>query len=499
MDSFFDRESAPRMGETVLIGLGIWIRLKVYWAGRSLFLDEANLSRNIVERSWSGFFQTLDYQQYAPPGYLVLVKSATAIFGTGEYGLRLVALMSSIALLLVVRWLSHQLIRHAWPRLIPIFLVAFSYEMIRYGTENKQYAWDAWLAALLIALALRYPPEKITRRGMLAWACGGALAVWCTMPVVFILSGIGLYYAYGFWRTARPAMDWLIWLASVGWWLISFGLYYFWLLRPDIASDYLNTYHQAYFLPLLPQNIGDWQQLGRLLWIVMAAGVGHFVIAVLVGYVSLLWGCRVQAHRSKSQLLLLGIPVFSCLLASGFEQYSLLPRLILFLIPLLVLLMGIGTDAWWARHRRSRRWLFWLWLVILPMNGGLLYLVMPFSVEDTREVLRAAQQAAAGELVYVHHEAVPAAVYYRDYHPDRLAFRQKPYYLSHWDETPDTLREQNLRDFWYVYSHLVNDHTRNEVRQQEQALQQWARKEEEVAATAARAQRWVITAKKAGP
>ena len=489
MTTFFERPEWPRrLGWGILL-LGVLVRLKVYVQNRSLFLDEANLSRNIVERDWTAFFRALDYQQYAPPGYLILNKLSVGLIGPGEYGLRLIPLLSSVALLWVVYALAKRLIAARWVQLLPLFLTAFSYEMIRYGTENKQYSLDTLLTTLLVALALHWTPDRLGRRGLFLWALLGAATVWFSMPIVFTLAGVGLYYGYAFLRKQDYRRLGGL-LLVIGSWLLSFGVYYWVLLRPDIESDYLNTYHQAYFLPLPPQSSEEWAQLGHLLLGLVHHTVGFTVVAYVVGGAALLWGMVVLGRRYPSRLILLGIPVLTCLLASALEQYSLLPRLTLFYTPLLALLMGIGTNHLWS----WRNWAPWvcllLWLPVLPLKGGLYYLYAPFEVEDTRRVLRAAHDAGEGMLIYVHHEAVPAAVYYRDYHPDSLAFRQKEMYLSHWDETPDTLRSKDDASFWTVYSHLINAHTRTEMQEQVEKLKDWAERRAETSTTGARALRW---------
>lgn len=489
MTAFFDRPEWPRRLGWLILLLGILVRLKVYGQNRSLFLDEANLSRNVVERVWGEFFRALDYQQYAPPGYLMLNKLSVLLIGTGEYSLRLIPLLSSIGLLFIVYALAKKLIASRWVQLVPLFLTAFSYEMIRYGTENKQYSLDALLTVLLVALALQWTPKELTRGRVFLWSLLGALAVWFSMPIVFTLAGIGLYYGHAFLRKQEYRQLGML-ILTIGSWLLSFGVYYWLLLRPDIESDYLNTYHQAYFLPLPPQSTGDWEQLGRLLLSLVHNTVGFTVVAYVVGGAALLWGMMVLGRRHFGRLILLGIPVLACLLASALEQYSLLPRLTLFFTPLLALMMAVGTDHLW----RYRSWTPWLclalWLPVLPLKGGLYYLYAPFEVENTREVLRVAQEAEAGALVYVHHEAVPAAVYYRDYHPDSLAFRQKPMYLSQWEETPNILRSKDYTSFWTVYSHLINDHTRSEMKEQVNRLDTWTEQREEISATGARALRW---------
>ncbi|HXU32187.1 MAG TPA: hypothetical protein VN851_16580 [Thermoanaerobaculia bacterium] len=51
--------------------LGVALRLWQYLANPSLWVDEAALARNVLDRSVPGLFGALDYGQIAPPGFLL--------------------------------------------------------------------------------------------------------------------------------------------------------------------------------------------------------------------------------------------------------------------------------------------------------------------------------------------------------------------------------------------------------------------------------------------
>jgi hypothetical protein len=79
-----------------LIFIGILIRLRLFIFNRSLWLDEASLSVNIVENNWLAL---LDYSKYwnlqvAPLGFIYICKIFVAIFGVNEYALRLFPLVA---------------------------------------------------------------------------------------------------------------------------------------------------------------------------------------------------------------------------------------------------------------------------------------------------------------------------------------------------------------------------------------------------------------------
>src|SRR5687767_16036395 len=79
--------------ENILTGLillaGSLLRLRQYLTGRSLWLDEAMLALNIVNRNYGELFQPLDYDQGAPIGLMLVEKTFNLIFGRNEFSLRL--------------------------------------------------------------------------------------------------------------------------------------------------------------------------------------------------------------------------------------------------------------------------------------------------------------------------------------------------------------------------------------------------------------------------
>ena len=66
----------PTKFEWLIILFGTLLRLTQYLSNRSLWLDEANLALNIVNRSFLQLLKPLDNNQGAPIGFLMLERSA---------------------------------------------------------------------------------------------------------------------------------------------------------------------------------------------------------------------------------------------------------------------------------------------------------------------------------------------------------------------------------------------------------------------------------------
>ena len=88
-----------------IVGFGITLRIVQYFHNRSLWLDEAMLGLNIINRSFAQLLMPLDYNQVcAPIGFLLTEKLFVELFGPSEYALRLFPFLCGlISLFLFVR------------------------------------------------------------------------------------------------------------------------------------------------------------------------------------------------------------------------------------------------------------------------------------------------------------------------------------------------------------------------------------------------------------
>jgi len=78
----------------ILIGLGILLPLIQFIYNRSIWLDEAMLSLNIIHKGYFELLKPLDYVQVAPILFLIIEKFFSTIIPNSEYGLRLFPLLS---------------------------------------------------------------------------------------------------------------------------------------------------------------------------------------------------------------------------------------------------------------------------------------------------------------------------------------------------------------------------------------------------------------------
>ena len=174
----------------IIITVGILVRVRQYIADRSLWLDESMLSSNILNRTFSGLLQPLDFGQGAPIGFLFLEKLAVLTGGPSEYSLRFFPLLSGVIALVVFYKVSVRYIKNeAVP--ISVLLFSFCYPLIRYSSEVKQYSTDVLIASILYLLGSDFLSRQSGNRKYVIFGLVGALSIWFSHVSVFVLAGIG--------------------------------------------------------------------------------------------------------------------------------------------------------------------------------------------------------------------------------------------------------------------------------------------------------------------
>jgi hypothetical protein len=402
----------------VLILLGALLRVRQYLTGRSLWADEAMLALNIVNRNFAGMFQPLDYDQGAPIGFLLIEKIFNSVVGSGELALRLFPLLAGLTSL----WLFYLLLKRITDRVglfTALALFALNPRLIYYSSEVKQYIVDA---AVTISLLLIASPvfSASPRKRDFAWlTLAGLIALWFSHPALFVLAGIGLALVIIYLR--RQDYSSLRLVIGMGiLWVVEIGLLYFLILKDLSQNAYMREYWQGAFLPMPP-----WSDLG---WYVTAIdqnigvqfGIPYatlFVFALmLVGWLALLLSHQNYAIAFASIFVM-------TLIASALQLYPVFERMILFLIPVGLILLGKAVEVLYQRLQRNQ---FLGVFSVAVLAGFLVYGPLVTSLQSfaepkyfehihpTMEHLRDSWKS--DDEIYVSYGALPAFRFYAPFY-----------------------------------------------------------------------------------
>jgi 4-amino-4-deoxy-L-arabinose transferase-like glycosyltransferase len=417
--------------------MGIVFRITIFVQDRNLIIDEANVVRNIYERGFIELLQPLKYEQYAPPLYLWSLELFSHLFGYSEQAMRLSALLCGIAAIFVF-W---RVLRRILPEnslWLPLGLFCFAPIIIKYSAEVKQYVPDAFVAICLVGLAISTDIFAQSRKRFLTtWLLAGSIAIWSSQPSVFILASVGFYYFFQMvvkkeWRL----ISLLAIIATV--WLAQFAVYFELILKSQINSDYLQNYHREYFLFATPANAEEWKHNWMRILEILNNTVGYNTYSWHAAIVLILIGAVRLLRKSLAKFALFTFPVLLTLLAAALNQFSLIERVIVFILPFTMLLVGLGftqlvSISWkWVQAPI----LLFGFFILKEYNFSSLFREKFAFQEFTSGMDYIMSKNGTGKELYVDCATVDDYIYYTEIHPSREKYRSLyGAYLFKWADT----------------------------------------------------------------
>ncbi len=407
-----------------LIVLGAAARFRLYLGDQSLWRDEAKLALNITQRSFSGLFQPLDYDQGAPIGFLMIEKCAVSLFGGGELVLRFWPMLASVLTLPLFYYLCRRLLS---PRaaIFALAILALAADNSFHIAEAKQYSTDLFVTVGLLLLAARSFSDdigySINTKSLLPLAIAGGVAIWFSHPAIFVLSGIGAAFAvWWFGRTPRRGTAGIVLLAAI--WLGSFFANYLVSLRGLTHSDYLQHFWAmagAYApLPTSGSAIFWYKRKFYALFVNPFSAEGESLAVLLF-----LLGIAAIYRVRKPIVAMLLAPILAALGASAIHKYPFDSRLVLFVFPLTAIAVAVGLNVLWESRFRAAGILALGLMMISPVNRTLATLATaPKNCEIRESMAFIAQHRKPGDVFYLS----PSARYGFAFYQARFGLNEVP-------------------------------------------------------------------------
>jgi len=461
------RISWEELTASVIMLLGFLLRLRQYLTGRSLWLDEAMLALNIVNRDFPGLFQPLEYDQGAPIGFLLVEKIFTLFFGEHELVLRLFPFVVGVAAL----GLFYLLLRRTTSGvglLIGLALFATGTDLIYFSTEVKQYILDVGTSIIMLYVAFPIFNGKGDKRQYAYLGLAGIVSIWFSHPALFVLAGIGAtLFMQALYKRERPQIVTVSLLGIT--WLTNLGLLYLVSLQNLAQNRYLREYWQENFIPVPPWS--DWSWFGNFFSGLLQDQIGITVSAWLVlvilvlGFISLY---TISKTYTKSMLVIF---LFASI-ASTLRLYPLGGRFSLFIVPMIILLIGQLLEA--LAQRLNVNWrlgmlvssLVGVYLLYAPAATAIADFINPKYYEHIRpSMVVLSENWQEGDELFVSNGAVPAFRFYAE----RYGLNNIPYQSSDADDYLDPgnilshieLLDGNPR-VWVLISHVYEKNDFNE-------------------------------------
>lgn len=389
--------------------IGIFLRLKQYLFNRSLWLDEASLALNVIDRDFAGLFKPLDYYQGAPPFFLTATKMLVSIFGDSEPVLRLFPLVAGVVSIVLFYFLAKSAFNNRWIAVIAVAFFALNTRLIYFSQEFKQYSSDVMftLAMLLLGISLDFNKLSYTKCLFLGVAVG--LCLWFSHPLVFTAAGV--LTAHILCNLIRKNYSTIakifIFTAPI---VISFGLFYFLSLKNLATNPELLNYWAESFLKF---SIFD------LLTAFLFSHMYMFPFAsyILLVAVAALAGMFLFFRKDRFKFLILVLPMVFCAMASFMQLYPFGDRFILFLLPIFILFMTKPLELAGVYRKIAGVLLVTAYCFVFFSSAGAYIDYISknhaFEIEQLKPVLLAVKENIQPEdTIYLYYGSQRAADYY---------------------------------------------------------------------------------------
>jgi hypothetical protein len=391
-----------------IILLGVILRASKYLPGWSMRGDELFVTLNLLNRSaFDLATKPLDYEQAAPFGFLLLVKTLIILLGQSEYVLRLVAFVSGcISLVLMYKLLSKT--SGAYGTILGLLALASGFYAIYYSSELKQYSSDVLVCLVLLLVFHRHISRDTQKKDFWELGVVGALAICFSHPAIFVAIAIGATLLVHYWNDRRK----LIWITIVGAvWAGIFLVIYLMLLRYQTTSNYLVGFWRDLnsYMPLRPWRNFSWFPSAIEHLFANIAGLSNGILIILIALY--LYGLWMFWNEKQWQWIGVSIlPIGINMIVSGFEKFPFHGRLIMYLIPLVLLVFAKAVDGLiaWIRNPMIANTVF-IALSILLLQPALptaqnFLITQTYLRDDLHPVLSYVQENRQGsDMAYLYH------------------------------------------------------------------------------------------------
>jgi hypothetical protein len=433
--------------QTFVLIFGFLLMVTQFFYNRSLWLDEAYLANNIINRDFIGLLSPLDDDQVAPILFSLLIPNS-------ELGLRLFPLLCFSFSTLLFYKILRIIFKKDFVITICLVLFIFNPTVIYYSSEFKQYAVDVFAGLLVLYFTITHHKNKRFLPLFLIGVFGLFLSN--VMPIMLFTSGIYLLYDLKTQKNRDKLQTTKLFYLFM-FWLISFIIFYVLFVYKHPSRDYMLNYWCFAFLPLNPFS-GEFyvfivMKTDMIFTSLLAFGLLGYALMILY-FIGIY-----QARREKnySFIILFSFPVITHLLLSAFHLYPFEKRLILYTIPCILITMASVFEKNDYPIKLSKVYFEYLF------SGFALFLFFkesfPFKTEEIKPMINFLNKNAKNEeSFYIYRGTRPAFDFYQSTNfftkanpiiYGKKAIENKEDYIS------EIVKIQ--RPFWILFTHVFYD------------------------------------------
>ncbi|WP_158860498.1 ArnT family glycosyltransferase [Lunatibacter salilacus] len=463
-----DNEALHPLVLKVILALGVGLALWQFFYNRSLWIDEAMLANNLLNRDYLDLLRPLDERQAAPILFLWIERFFVQIIPQTEYALRIFPLLLYIGSTILFFRIIRETLTLWYSQVLAVVFFAVNYRLIYYASEVKQYMGDVFCTLLLLVTLIATLAD--TKKTYFPLSIVGITITFLSniSPIILLSAGIFLLlHTYNLKDSIK-----LIPLFAT--WLIAFATYYVFFIHGHPTKDYMLEFWRASF-GFMPDLDNPWRvylffKVKFVVLFRMMMGMGMIEKYVIFG----LFTVGLLLHRNKNEVkwaVLIGTPMLVHLILSYFEQYPLELRLTIYFIPLTILLTAKGFDYLMHKIALKKAKLAFMVAIALTVFTGtrISYAEMfPIEITDLKGLMAyVLEESQEEEPIYVVTMSSPTVRFYRQI---GTFPKDRKYIVDSQESSSLKLDIEIFRNytspFWLLFTNLDNpdfDETRRQL------------------------------------
>lgn len=315
----------------IAILFGITIRTFAWLQGHSFNLDEGDLIVNFRNLSYLGLFGPLEFDEQAPPFFLIIGKFLYSTFGYNEVILRSVGFISSCLSLFVFLFLCKKVYNNNLSVFMAVLFMSLNLRLIYHAQNFKQYSPELLIDSIAVLIFLNIDWEKFDKNKAAIWGCIAGLSFWASYSMVFIIGGLSLTYLIKFFiEKNKEKLKYFVYfiipvIASVILYLqVNLG---FVLQNKTLYSFWVK------YTGFFPHSLAPIEYIWRDTAHITYAATILMIIGIVKFY-----------REDKFKFFAVASPILMTLLASALNIYPFGARLLIFLFPFFIILAVKPLD-----------------------------------------------------------------------------------------------------------------------------------------------------------
>ncbi len=447
---------------------GIIISLVQFLYNRSLWLDEAMLALNIINKNNIQLLFPLDYYQVAPILFLQVEKFFSLLLPNSEYGLRLFPLFAFWVSSYLFYKILNLIFKNSNIIIVGLSLFLFNATLLYFSSEVKQYMIDVLVLLGLYFLVLK--PYKEAKTQMYLLGIFGAISIMLSNVSPILLACIGLHLVIKGIRMPKSNIKSIFVLFGVlG---VTFLIYYVAFIHHHPTKDFMLKFwtKNNAFMPINPFDAIFYRffydKVLTVFYYFFTFGTLLFISFIFFYCLGIFYLVR---FKKIDFIILTLVPFMLHLILSSFKLYPFHERLLLYNIPLIIFVFLLGFQylasilyVYFKGIRFGKLYLFipiFLIFNVLSFSNSITK-GFPMKRDEIKESIQYIEKMSiTSDRICVYFAALCAFQYYQDIN---FMATKKPTILGCWDK--NIRLKKTIDDFnqlkgknWLLFSQVFDN------------------------------------------